>query len=832
MQVLKNFILSFCFIITGFLVFGQETSKIFGTLINDKGLPVEAASIAILDTTIGTISDEKGNFNLKVPANKNITIVITHISHNPYKKELRLKPNEVFELKPIITTSIQVFNEVSVEAEQARHTPMRKIETKYIKALPSASGNFEAILASQPGVVTNNELTSQYSVRGGNFDENLVYVNDIEIYRPFLIRSGQQEGLSFINSNLVQDVQFSAGGFEAKYGDKMSSVLDITYKKPTKFAGSASASLLGASAHIEAASKNYRFTQIHGFRYKTNRYLLGSLDTKGQYRPAFTDYQTYLTYDITEKLEISFLGNVSSNKYQMIPQSQQTKFGDINQGLQLTVYFDGQEVDQFTTYFGAFATNYRPNKNLNLKFIASGFRTKESETFDILGQYWLDELERDLSSDDFGDIAFNRGVGTFLNHGRNYLDALIYNAAHKGILYKGKTTFLWGAKVQQEIIHDEYKEWTMIDSSGFSIPQYPYEAIELYSSVGSKNNMFSSRVTDYFQINKLWQLKDTSQMIATIGGRTNYWTYNNQFIFSPRATFSYEPNWKKDFLFRASVGYYYQPPFYRELRNFQGELNTDIKAQQSIHFVLGSDYNFKMWGRQFKMVNEIYYKKMNNLIPYELNNVRLRYYATNNAIGRAYGIDSKINGEFVKGVESWFSLSVMKIEENLTDDYYIDYFDSTGIKVNPRYSTYTDSTIQHPGYIPRPTDQRVTFGLFFQDYIPNRPQYKVHLNLLYGTGLPTGPPSYERYKDTLRMPSYRRVDIGFSYSLINKDKDRLEKSLANKIQDAWISVEVFNLLQISNTISYLWIRDVNSTLYAVPNYLTSRRINVKFVVEF
>lgn len=839
----------------------QEKAIISGKIIDENKQPVPAVNIAVLGSAGGAYADENGKYELSVPSGQEITIVFSHLSFETFQHKIKLTAGEKFEINPSLKKNTRNITEFEIEAEKEVPSAMKRIDPKMVKFIPSASGNFEAILFSQPGVSSNNELSSQYSVRGGNFDENLVYVNDIEIYRPFLIRSGQQEGLSFINSEMTESVLFSSGGFEARYGDKMASVLDIKYKEPKKFSGSAEASLLGAGIHVEDASKDYRFTQIHGLRYKTNQYLLGALDTKGAYKPAFVDYQSYFTFDITDKLELGFLTNVSGNRYRFAPETRQSDFGTINQALRLTVYFEGQEIDRFSTYFGAFNVNYKPRKNLQLKFITSAFKTKEEETFDILGQYWLDELERDLSKENFGNVAFNRGIGTYLHHARNYLDALVFNAEHKGRKSFEKHSLLWGAKYQHESIVDELHEWKMLDSADYSLPhppdniylygdtapwQRPQQFVRLSETYISNNHLETNRLMGYLQENFSLKTRDTSEYILTLGIRGNYWDLNKQFLASPRATISYQPNWNRSLMFRASSGFYQQPPFYREIRNLYGKINEKIKAQTSIHYVLGTDYNFNAWNRPFKFVSEIYYKQYYHLIPYEVDNVRIRYYAENNSKGYAAGIDTKVNGEFVRGAESWVSLSLMQIKEDIADDYYYHYLNSKGEKIIFGYTEDdipVDSIRYEPGYIPRPTDQRVNFSLFFQDYIPKHPQFKMHLTLLYGSGLPFGPPSYERYKDTLRIPAYRRVDIGFSAQLKGEkrpgnsearqpEKETGRKNPFRKFNSVWMSLEVFNLLQINNTISYIWIKDITNRQYAIPNYLTARRLNLKFVFRF
>jgi hypothetical protein len=833
-------------LLTPFGLLAQESATVTGVLKNTKGEPLENANIAIVGKAGGTQSDKNGKFTLKIPANQNVQVGISYIGYPDVIKSVNLKPGETFNLSPKMQQSATTMEEFQKEAEGNRIGTMTKIKPKLAQNFTSASGSFEAILKTLPGVSSNNELSSQYSVRGGNFDENLIYVNDVEIYRPFLIRSGRQEGLSFINSNLVSDIQFSAGGFGARYGDKMSSVLDVTYKEPTEFGGSFTASLQGAATHIEGASKNHRFTYLTGVRYKTNQYVLQSLDTDGEYRPNFYDIQTYLTYDMNEKWEVGFLGNIARNQYKFIPNTRQTEFGTINEALQLTVFFDGQEVDQYQTYFGAITNTFTPKEGLELKFITSGYSSLEDESFDIEGGYRIDELERDLSQDNFGDVKFNRGIGTFMNHARNTLDANVINAEHKGKSIKGNHTTFWGVKYQHEYIKDRISEWGFVDSAGYFIPK-PQDSIgysnanaqavqllELNELLKSQVELNSNRYSAYLQRSWAWE-SDSVSYAFSIGGRAAFWDLNEELIFSPRTSFSFEPNWKRDYLFRISGGVYYQPPFYREMRAFDGTINRNIKSQLSYQAVIGSDYNFEAWGRPFKFTTDIYYKHMKNVIPYEIDNVRIRYHATNNANAYAVGTDFKINGEFVKGVESWFSMSLMKTQEDLVDDSYMTYLNSDGDTIISGFTTNNtpvDSFETFPGWIPRPTDQRVNFALYFQDYLPGLPSLKMHIALYYATGLPFGPTgTTDRYKATFRLPAYRRVDLGFSYLIKSEDKESKMK-LMEGFKNIWVSAEVFNLLQINNVISYQWVKDVTGRNYAVPNYLTSRQINVKFHLEF
>jgi hypothetical protein len=801
-------------------IYAQENAKVFGKITDINGKPLEFVSIAILGSSGGATTDTRGNFELSVPANKNLIIVISSIGYIKETINLLLTPNERKLLNRSLNESTTLLPDVIVEDRQLRTTNLSRIDPKNAADIPSVAGGIETMIKTLPGVSSNNELSSQYSVRGGNYDENLVYVNDIEIYRPFLVRSGQQEGLSFLNSDMVSSILFSSGGFDARYGDKMSSVLDIQYKQPKSFGGSFSASLLGVSAHVEGISKNHRFTYLMGVRQKSSQYLLKRLDTKGDYKTSFTDLQGLLTFDINEQLEISFLGNYARNLYDLTPSTRDSKFGTLANPLRLYVVFDGLEADQFNNYMGALSLTYKPNKDALLKWTVSAFQSHESETYDIQGKYWIALLG---NSGDSIEVIETKGVGAYLNHARNYLDATVINAEHRGSVSMNASYLQWGIKYQHENIIDKLNEWKMIDSTGYSIPYeggIPGQAgdngpLLLYATYLANNTLTSNRLTGFLQ--NIFDLDgDSTRVSLTTGIRANYWDLNKQLLVSPRASLSFKPNWERDVVFRFSSGYYFQPPFYRELRDFQGNLNTSLKAQKSIHFVAGSDWNFKAWNRPFKYVTEIYYKFLDNIVPYEVDNVRIRYYAKNNARGYATGIDMRVNGEFVKGIESWASLSVMSTREDIKDDFYYD----------------KDSIIHYPGYIPRPTDQRVNFGLFFQDYLPKNPSYKMHMTLMFGSRLPFGAPGTPRYKQTLRMPPYRRVDIGFSKQIKGENSKLRPGSFFNNFKTIWLSAEIFNLLQVNNTVSYLWVTDYNNQQFAVPNYLTSRQLNIKLQVEF
>ncbi len=814
--------------------YGQNAT-ISGTVKANDGEPLENITIAVLeDAKITTTSDSKGNYKLDVPADKDLTVVFFSLSFKQSKQTINLKPGENFSFSPVLQFK-EFIPEIDITAEKNRTIEMVRIDPKLFFQLPTAGGSLEDLIKTQMGVSSNNELSSNYSVRGGNFDENLVYVNDIEVYRPFLVRSGQQEGLSFANPDMVQNIDFSAGGFEAKYGDKMSSVLDITYRKPTKFGGAASASLLGGNLSLEGISKNRLIAWSVGSRYKSNVYLLKGMDTKGEYRPRFYDAQAFLTFNINPKWTVEVLANLANNKYQVIPANRETTFGTVNNAVSFKVFFDGQEVMQYNTFMGGISTTYLPNKTTKLKFIASGYSTKEEELYTVQGQYYIDQLEADFGKSTFGQVAFNRGIGTFINNGRNRLEAQVYNVEHKGTKYlKRDRELLWGIRFQNENVNDKLSEWRMIDSAGFVNP-YSATEINLTDAYKTKINLNTSRIMEYVEYKYNKMLGDSSILTLTGGVRGNYWTLNNQFLASPRATLAFKPHWKRDFLFKLSGGYYYQPPFYRELRGLDGTLNRNIKAQQSIHVVLSSDYNFTAWRRPFKFVVAAYYKELKNIIPYEVDNVRVRYFAKNNAFGYATGIDFRVNGEFVKGVESWTSLGILRTYEYSKDNIHYDYFNKDGEKIIKGYTfdqVKADSTKIDPGFIPRPTDQLVTFNMFFQDYLPKHPELKMNLNLIFGSGLPFGPPNHLRYQQVFRMPPYRRVDIGFAYNIIRENREIKKKNFMNNVKSMWLNVEVLNLLDVNNTVSYTWIKDVTARQYAVPNYLTRRQLNVKLQIRF
>jgi len=787
------------------LSFAQSNNATLrGIVVDQDGNPLDMVNIGLKDYPLGTSSNREGKYLLRIPAEKEIVVVFSSLGYKSVSDTINAGAEEdIFRNITLQATDLQLA-EIVVTEQRRKNGNITRLDPKYMGMLPdAATGGVEAIIKTLPGVSTNNELSSQYTVRGGNFDENMVYVNDIEIYRPFLIRAGQQEGLSFINSDMVSTIEFSAGGFNAKYGDKMSSVLDIQYRKPSEFRGSASMSLLGASAHFEDVTLNGRLSHISGIRYKTNRYLLGGLDEKGEYNPEFMYFQTFITYQFSGKFNVSFLGNVAQNQYQFIPKTRETTFGTWQNPLNAKIYFDGQEIDDFKTYLGAISANYYPNLNLNLKFIASAFKTSEQETYDIQGQYYLNQLERNMSSEEFGDSILNLGVGTFINHARNYLEAEVFSLAHKGAYNSENHLLNWGIKFQHERFDDKMNEWIYRDSTGYSLP-YSDSDVSLYFSLNSKNKISSNRVTGHIQ--DTWSVPVSSGDLYLNGGvRFNYWDFNDELLVSPRASLSYYPEWKNKVSFSLSAGMYHQSPFFKELKNRDSSINYNSKAQRSFQVVAGSDYIFTAWDRPFRFTTEAYYKWMYRLVPYKVENVQIRYMASEESKGYATGIDFNINGEFVSGVQSWASLSFMETKEDILNDGF--------------------------GYIRRPTDQWMNFSLFFQDYLPGNPSYKMQLSGFYGARLPIGPPNSERYEDVFEIPAYRRIDIGFSKILISA-ANRPKNNFLHHINDMWLSLEVFNLLDIKNTISYFWVTSNYGDEFAVPNYLTDRKFNLKLTVKF
>ena len=815
---MKN-ILFFLLLIPNFIV-AQKTTILKGTVKNNLNEPIEKVSIKFGNT--GDVTDKDGNYSIRIPFNEEITIIFSHVSYRTFTKIITASSRNAIRYSPTLTLKTEELKEIVVKDIRKKAEGLISIDGNKAKNIISPNAGVENILMTLPGVNNNNELSTQYNVRGGNFDENLVYVNGIEIYRPFLIRSGQQEGLSFINSNMVQNINFSAGGFQAKYGDKLSSVLDITYRKPTETATTIDASLLGGSITFEGQFLNNKLSTITGVRYRDNSLFVNSKQIETNFRPKFTDVQTFLSYDFSEKLSLNFLGNFSLNNYDYQPISRRTRFGTVANPLELIVFYSGQEKDKYLTLFGALSTDYKVTDDFTLTTTASRYNTQEEEHFDIAATYNLGEVDTNIGSQNFGEVDFSQGIGSQLNHARNDLDALISNIQVKGAIKNGETQWNFGAKYQKEDIKDRIREWEIIDSLGFSIrppfhstnnqPYEPFEGeITPFQNIRKDNNVAINRVSGFVQFNQrsFW---NNHEVFYNFGIRAQNWSVigngiqsKNQTIISPRAQFAIKPNWEKDMLFRFSGGLYAQPPSYRELRNFNGDVNVDVKAQKSIHYVAGMDYSFQMWKRPFKLTTEVYYKDLSNVNAYSIDNVRIRYRADNVTTAFATGLDVRLNGEFVPGSESWVSLGYLKTEEN----------------------------IDNRGSIARPSDQRIKFGILFQDYVPNLPDLKAYLNLVYNTGVPGGSPAYaDVYRFQERLRDYKRADLGVSYIFVDANK-QFSSGWLSKFKELSAGLELFNMFDIQNSITNTWVRDVYSkTQFGIPNYMTGRVLNFKVGMTF
>ena len=800
------------------LILLSQNGYIKGVVLDINNIPIENVNISS-ENNAGTTTNSNGFYSIKIEALIDVNITFSHVNFKSVSFPINLKINEVYEFYPVMDINIEQIEEIVLNSN--KRTELKSIITidpQIIRTIKGAQPGIENLLKTLPGVNISNELSTQYSVRGGNFDENLVYVNGIEIYRPFLVRSGQQEGLSFVNSNLIKNINFSAGGFQSKYGDKLSSVLDIEYKNPNGNNISGNINLLGGNITLENISKNAKVSNIFGVRYRDNSLLVNSRETLTNYNPKFIDIQNFLTANINEKFSFNFLSYVSVNNYNYKPQSRQTNFGTLDDPTALIVYYQGQEKDKYQTVFGAAKLNFKATDNTELSLITSAFQTSEKEYFDILAQYRLGEVNNNIGDEDLGDVEFSEGIGSQLNHGRNNLNAIIYNIEHKGSFKKNKNNLEWSIKLTKEDIKDRIVEWEVIDSTGYSIdPPFfeslgnqPYTANEgpivPYQNIRKTNNTNTNRIQSYIQWSKNFNLGST-KIYSNAGIRLHGWSIDKQktnFVFSPRFQVGIKPDWEKDMIFKLSGGVYHQPPFYRELRDYNGEINYDVKAQKSIQLVASNEYSYMLWNRPFKLTSELYYKNMSNVNPYTIDNVRIRYLANNNTKAYAYGLDVRLNGEFIKGTESWFSFGYLNTKEN----------------------------IDNQGYIPRPSDQRFKFGILFQDYIPNIPDLKMYLNLVYNSGVPGGAPSYANaYDYQNRLPDYKRVDLGISYVIVGGEKD-YNKGWKKNFNGLSIGLEIFNMFNIQNSITNTWVRDVYSKRqYSIPNYLTPRILNLTIDIK-
>ncbi|MBT8220540.1 MAG: TonB-dependent receptor [Bacteroidia bacterium] len=839
-----RFILVFSglFLITSFPSGQTEMATVQGRVFDvDSDEPISIVTIYVEGTSNVTESDEDGRFSIKVRTGVELQLNITRIG---YKSAIIKVP--ALDANQFITYEIGLSLESSgleiiVTGSQIEQAGMIREGVEALKLIPTTSGNFESILphiALGTSGGTGGELSSQYNVRGGNYDENLVYVNDFEIYRPQLIRAGQQEGLSFPNIDLIKDLTFSSGGFESKYGDKLSSVLDIKYKRPDAFAASAAMSFLGGSAHLEGSWKpkddSYRKLRfLTGVRYKTTEYLLGSLDTKGEYTPNFMDVQGYLTYDLNRDWQVGLLGNYNRAEYKFQPTERNTGIGLIDFALQLRTFFEGQERDDFTNAMGGLSLTYLPEKEKNplfLKFLASTYQSQENERFDILGFYNLAQVESDLGSSDYGEVIGILGTGTQHQYVRNYLQMNVTNAEFKGGIEYVKDTgtpnaeksnfIQWSIKWQNEDIDDRINEWERLDSAGYSLPYDP-NSVQILRKLKSNNLLQSNRFSGYVQNTFFSKISDQHEIKLSAGVRAAYWDLNEELIISPRAQLLYKPlAGRKNVSYRLSAGFYHQPPFYRELRRPDGSINPDLQSQKSFHLVGGMTLDFQA-GKEnptkFKLITEAYYKKLWDLTSYDIDNVRIRYSGENDSEGYVAGLDIRVNGEFVPGAESWVNLSLLQAKERIK-----------GVEHLEREEGQTEGT--PVDYVSRPTDQFLTLSMFFQDYLPKNENIKMNLNFTVGTGLPFGLPENNTvYRNTYRFSPYHRVDIGFGFQLWNREwSGKRPNHFLKFTKSTWASLEVFNLMKVENEASNTWVKTVFNTQYAIPNNLTSRRINLRF----
>ena len=814
------------FVLFAFLVFvslcpafGQEQMFVLkGRIVGPDQQSLPGVNIMVKNSKEGTFSDQNGRFYIKLRLHKDSVLIFSMLNYQTVERRI-VSGLEMEIVQVLNPTSIRL-GEVEISKERVNNSSGMNIDALLTKNLSGVGGGaVEQLVKTMPGVSSHNELSTQYNVRGGNYDENLLYVNGIEIFRPFLVKTGEQEGLSFLNPDLVSSIRFSSGGFESSYGDKMSSVLDINYKAPDKNAGSAELGALGGSIHLEGRTFQNKFTYLTGLRYRDNRYLLGTLDQKGHYDPSCFDFQTLLGFNFSPKFSINLLADLATNNYSFTPETRETRFGTMSQAYLLKIYFEGKEKDQFANRFAAFTANYQASPTLNLKWNASAFYSDEKERYDILGQYYLNEIMAGANPGANPDSSLLIGVGSSLKHAGNFLRATLLSLEHTGNLSTEQHNIRWGIKLQSERIHDQVGEWEMRDSAGYSLP-YNDQKVELYRSVKADNQINSLRFSAFVQ-DELTTRIQNSALSVNYGGRIQYWNFNRQTIFSPRILVRYFPTWNKSLQLHAAWGIYQQMPFFKELKNLNAEIVTAVQAQKSIHYLVGLDYPFVWGNRPFKFSTEIWYKALTNLIPYKVTNLDLQYFPEQKSKGYATGLEMKVFGEPIPGATSWASVTLMKTEEDIIGDHY----QQAGVNGAPTTTVY-------PGYTPRPTDQRFNFSMFFQDFLPKNPTVKMNLTLLYGSRLPFGPPQAERYMDTFRMPAYKRVDIGFSKMLLGGKNSKSSNAFGRNLKEAWLSLEIFNLFDLNNTISYYWVSDFENQMHAVPNYLTGRRINLKASIIF
>ncbi|MCG7858838.1 TonB-dependent receptor [Flavihumibacter sediminis] len=805
----------------------DKTAIIYGMIVDENEQRLSGVSISILGKQGGLRSNDSGYFRITVPAGKAIALIFTYTGYKPQQKNFLLNNAETETITIRMEKGAQELKEVTVTDERSRREAgLVNINPKLALNIPGPGGSIENLIKVFVG--TNNELTSNYNVRGGSYDENLIYVNDFEIYRPYLVRSGQQEGLSFINPEMTRSVNFYNGGFQSRYGDKLSSVLDIQYKKPKTFGGSAYIGLLEQGLQLEGTGAKNKFSWLIGARNRSNRNLLSSQETKGNYVPSAADLQGLFTWEFNSKWTAEFIGNISGTKFTLEPEFSQpsaavfSPFFSANLGLD--IYFEGREEDSYSTNMAGLSVINQPRKNLRLKWMASRFSNKEKESIDITGAYLFGERSFDRSKPEFGLIINPLGAGVFQNYARNSLDIEVWNLSHKGIYDRGNHYLQWGLGVDRQQITDQLREFEYQDSAGYSLPYQPGE-LSLFNRLRSSADFSVNRFSGYFQDNI--SVGDSSGLSIQAGVRFNYNDLNEELLISPRAGISWKPiSWKRDIIFRGSAGIYHQPPFYREMRRYDGSINYSLKAQKSWQLSGGFDYNFKAFDRMLRLTTEAYYKSMWDVVPYDIDNVRMRYFGENNAKAYAAGLEARLFGEVVRDAESYISVGFMRTREDIEGDQFYNYtIDSLNRPI--------DSTLTENGWLRRPTDRLVTVGIFFQDYLSTNKNFKVYVNTIYGANLPYNIPNSVKYRNALVIDPYLRIDIGFSALLLNSDPaKRRSHSPFRNFENLWASLEVFNIIDRANTISYLLIKDFSNTTYTIPNRLTPRLVNLKLVARW
>ncbi|MBK9379902.1 MAG: TonB-dependent receptor [Chitinophagaceae bacterium] len=835
---LRQILLTATCLLLSILSFSQKKAAyVSGKVVDENENPLPKVSVVVLGQSKGITTNDSGYFRIKVAANKAFALIFTYTGRRAEQKNFLLSEEEEETITIRLEKSENTLQEVIItDQRDRREVGLIRPNPKTILNLPSAVTGVESLIKIFVG--SNNELTSQYSVRGGSYDENLIYINDFEVFRPYLVRSGQQEGLSFINPEMVRNISFYNGGFQAKYGDKMSSVLDIQYKKPKRFGGSAYVGILEQGLQLEGTSKNSKFSYLLGVRNRSNRNLLSRQDTKGNYVPSSADFQALLNYQFSPKWQAELLSNISQTKFTLIPEFSQlttSVFSPLYSAtIGVDIYFEGREKDRYQTNMLGFSLINQPSKKLKLKWMASRFENDEAENVDIIGAYLFGDRDFDKRNPTYGLIVNPFGAGVYQNWARNELNIENWNVSHKGNYDKGKHAFQWGIGYDKTTIADKLNEWEFQDSAGYALPYQP-NMLQLSKVIKSNANLAINKFSGYLQDNIL--LGDSSNSVTLTGGvRFNYNSLNQEFLITPRISASWKPRSKKDIIFRAAAGAYHQPPFYRELRRYNGTVNTNLQSQKSWQTVAGFDYNFiGIGGRPMRWTTEAYYKSMTDVVPYDVDNVRIRYFGENNAKAYATGIEMRLHGELVPDAESWISLGIMKTAEDISGDHYYRYKNAAGEFINAQSpdQVVVDSTRFDVGWLRRPTDRRITFGMYFQDYLPTNKNFKMFLNLLYGSNLPYNIPGAVRYRNAAVIEPYIRADIGFSALLVDDDRSkRRSHSPFRNFDNIWASLEVFNIIDRANVISYLFVKDFSNTVYLMPNRLTPRLVNFKIVARW